>query len=55
MNGKCVSWRHSESAPENEIKNLYSPKKGTFKSITPKSLKEASDIFSPVLCSIWAE
>ena len=37
---------------EKEMKNLDSSKKGTFKNITPKSLKEVSDICSPILCDI---
>ena len=40
---------------EKEIYNLDSSKKGTFKNITPKSLREASDICSPILCNIWSE
>ena len=36
-------------------KNLDSLKKSAFKNITPKSLKEGADIWSPLLCSIWAE
>ena len=36
----------------NRIKNLDSSKKGTFKNITPKSLKEAPDLCSLLLCDI---
>ena len=38
---------------EEEIKKLDSSKKGTFKDNTLKSIKEASDVFSPKLCDIW--
>ena len=30
-------------------------KNARFKDITPKSLNEASDICSPILCDAWAE
>ena len=33
----------------------YFEKNGRFKGITPKSLKEASDICSPILCDALAE
>ena len=37
---------------QTEIKNLDSSKKGSFKNITPKSLKKAADVYSPLLCNI---
>ena len=40
---------------EKETKNLDSSKKGTFKNITPKSLREGSDLCTPILCNIWVE
>ena len=40
---------------DKEINNLDSSKKGTFKNITPKSLKGVLDICSPFLCDIWAD
>ena len=40
---------------DKEINNLDSSKKGTFKNITPKSLKEVLDTCSPFLCDIWAD
>ena len=37
---------------EKKVPNLDSSKEGTFKSTTPKSLKEAVDICTPLLCDI---
>ena len=37
---------------EKEITNLDSSRKGTFKNITPKPLKETADVCSPLLCDI---
>ena len=39
----------------NEINNLDSSKKCTFKNNTPIFLKEVLDICSPFLCDIWAD
>ena len=40
---------------DKEINNLDTSKKGIFKNINPKSLKEVTDVRSPLLCNLWAE
>ena len=40
---------------ENEINNLDTSKKGIFKNINPKSLKEVTNVRIPLLCNFCAE
>ena len=55
---KPIEFNISELIPndtEKEIKKTMCSNKGTFKNITPKSLKEPADVCSPLLLDIWAK